>query len=216
MARARGMGFDVQHPGYHGTPNLEALNEAGGFSPGQHGRQSSVGVWLSDTPETAAEYTSKGRPWDETPGMVKALTRGKLLDLDPEYMGPNEYKALKKVYKNLKNELWFDSADEFIEAVQDGNIWNISGDGSLRVQNDILGELQALGYDRVKIPDSVGGMWNTSEIIFDPKNIRSTQAAFDPARADSADLLASRAAPGGLLAAPERERMTYRDIEGLL
>ena len=53
-------------------------------------------------------------------------------------------------------------------------------------------------------------------VIFDPKNIRSTQAAFDPARADSADLLASRAAPGGLLAAPERERLTYRDIEGLL
>lgn len=38
-----------------------------------------------------------------------------------------------------------------------------------------------------------------STIIMDPRNIRSRFAAFDPARADSADLLASNPAPAGLL-----------------
>lgn len=39
--------------------------------------------------------------------------------------------------------------------------------------------------------------------VFDPRNIRSRFAAFDPARKDSADLLAANPASGGLLAAPQ-------------
>jgi hypothetical protein len=56
-------------------------------------------------------------------------------------------------------------------------------------------ELQAQGYDGVMLkydPKDVGAANASTEyVVFDPKNVRSRFAKFDPARADSPDLLAS-------------------------
>lgn len=51
-------------------------------------------------------------------------------------------------------------------------------------------------------------------VVFDPKDIRSVNAAFDPSKSDSANLLASNpkeAAPAGILAASSLERMRAED-----
>jgi hypothetical protein len=53
-------------------------------------------------------------------------------------------------------------------------------------------------------------------VVFDPRNIRSRHARFDPRLSGNADLLASRAAPGGLLSPEQPERLNWRDLEGLL
>lgn len=52
------------------------------------------------------------------------------------------------------------------------------------------------GYDSIPYRNSHEDRGSISWISLDPKNIRSRFAAFDPAKADSADLLASRFGPG--------------------
>lgn len=67
----------------------------------------------------------------------------------------------------------------------------------------ILDHAKSVGSSVVNIKgiqNFEGGPLSTTVAVFDPKNIRSRFAAFDPAKADSAELLASRAsAPPGLL-----------------
>ena len=51
--------------------------------------------------------------------------------------------------------------------------------------------LKDKGFDSMRLAENQGGAMNTIA-VFDPKNIRSRFAEFDPARAESPDLLASR------------------------
>lgn len=76
-------------------------------------------------------------------------------------------------------------------------------------------DIRKAGYDGLSIEDVAagGGYGHPATLIFDPKNIRSTHAAFDPAKRDSADLLASRAAPGSLGIGGDDRRLTFKDIE---
>ena len=69
---------------------------------------------------------------------------------------------------------------------------------------DILDEVNASGMldstPDVALPPEIPRNYEpaTIDIIFDPKNIRSTNAEFDPAKADSADLLSSVGATSAL------------------
>jgi len=58
-------------------------------------------------------------------------------------------------------------------------------------QAEIQRRLKEQGFDGLN-------MFGDEIIIFDPKNIRSTNAEFDPAKADSADLLSSVGATSAL------------------
>ena len=51
--------------------------------------------------------------------------------------------------------------------------------------------LEKAGFDHIESETTFGDKTTTEIIIFDPKNIRSTNAEFDPTKADSADLLSS-------------------------
>ena len=88
---------------------------------------------------------------------------------------------------------------------------------------DILNTARSEGFDGVKLTnfsDEAGyGNYNptTHYAIFDPKNIRSRFAAFDPARKDSTDILASYlGVPGiGMLDAMPQDDQS-RERRGLL
>ena len=78
------------------------------------------------------------------------------------------------------------------------------GDGSA-FQEELRGLIQKLGYSGAKVSDESGA----ATAIFDPKNIRSRFAAFDPSKKDSSDILAGIAGAlglTGLLGAQEGEQ----------
>jgi hypothetical protein len=57
---------------------------------------------------------------------------------------------------------------------------------------DVVEELKKRGYDSMRITEDVDGAQDTLA-IFDPKNIRSKFAKFDPAKRNSANILAAAA-----------------------
>jgi hypothetical protein len=69
---------------------------------------------------------------------------------------------------------------------------------------DILDEVEAMGLmdnpTNMTLPPTIPKDYEpaTIDIIFDPKNIRSTNAEFDPTKADSTDLLSSVGATSAL------------------
>jgi hypothetical protein len=65
---------------------------------------------------------------------------------------------------------------------------------------DVVAELKRRGYDSMMIAENIDGPHETLA-IFDPKNIRSKFAKFDPAKKDSANILASLGGLGLLGAA---------------
>ena len=86
-------------------------------------------------------------------------------------------------------------------------------------------ELQKKGHDGVVLqydPKDVGAANASKEVVvFDTRNVRSTSAKFDPAKADSADLLAANPATAALPGLLEQQYMDeserlLRDSQGLL
>lgn len=72
--------------------------------------------------------------------------------------------VIKELYHNIQNPSGWDEYDKFG-----------------------IDELIAKGHDGLRLPDSDG---QVTYVAFDPKQYRSTSAAFDPAKKDSANLLA--------------------------
>jgi hypothetical protein len=196
MGRAKEMGFDTETVLYHGTDA-----DIKQFSPGRGYGGGSKGIWFSDNPKVAGEYSG------DSGNIVPVFTkRGKTVDLeDPRQAIP----ALRKIWDDGLKDDWADEFnyraemngtdpfDEFAERVLSGDIW-ATGDNKMSFQNDVLDWL-ANDYDSVAVADSVGGIRNKSIVIFDPSNIRSVNAAFDPEKSGSSTLLAAApfAAVGG-------------------
>ena len=259
MARARGMGFDVDRPVYHGTDRtIDAFDPAQIGSSQDNRLFGGRGFYFSTDKRSAGMYGDNVIEARGRLGNTLDLTNEKpLAELLPDAVEPRTGKTLgallddyNKSATNLRIE------DVSVKEVRPGFFevqWKVGGEWKMKQPNPLVSRVelsddpsgyafarqqelppdprqittshidpaeltraaQSAGFGSIRAPASIGTAGDEI-VIFDPRNIRSTQAAFDPARADSADLLASRAAPGGLLAAPERERLTYRDIEGLL
>lgn len=75
-----------------------------------------------------------------------------------------------------------------------------------KFQKEIRDTLQRSGYDTIKYKNEMEGVGEPSYMALDPNQLRSPQAAFDPAKIGSADLLAGGAPLGGLLAAGSQEQ----------
>ncbi len=178
MARAREMGFDVDLPLYHGTQR----NVTGSMRPSLSGANG-PGVYVGTTPETAASYAGtpskdgvsmnvgdrnvrldfSRMPFNDAGGnIMPLLARGKMADL-AQYRA-----ALSTAQRELR------APDLTRQEVQ------------LLAQQ----KLQAQGYTGIRdvrsdynviFPDDDGQV----------RNVRSRFAAFDPAKSDSSDLLAS-------------------------
>lgn len=120
-----------------------------------------------------------------------------------------------------------DNGGAVYPALARGKLKTIEMDGynSNRMAREIA-EAKAGGYDglRVRGMDErdhlrkiEGGQPPDQIAVFDPSNIRSPHAAFDPAKSDSANLLAAnhpKAAPAGLLGMGEGDNSepTYADV----
>jgi hypothetical protein len=194
LARAKALGFDPNTVWKHGT----SAGKFDQFELGKPGASAEIGrpgltkdvVMLTTSGQHAAKYGSVG----------DYLTRGNFLRV-------NEKRNLEKWarsegYKNAQ-----DAIDQYGSIYDAGNL-----DDTLSHWKRLA---QKAGYDGVRLNfgrlksqgKSVGDILQ----VFDPKNIRSTEAAFDPSLSDSSNLLASNRSQAGLPALLSEALMQGQD-----
>jgi len=178
MERARRMGFDTETPLYHGTNG-----DFQGFRDGE--------VYLSPNPNYASAYAQDDM----------AATNYARLMPEPTNAGPNVIPTVARMRQPLNHRerltpAQLDAFDEYASqhGWQRGEFaagfdrgYPPTGSNVLQVFSYNKAEqdaaLRALGYDGRIYEDG-------TRVVFDPSNIRSRFAAFDPARSNSRDLLA--------------------------
>ena len=181
MARAKEMGFDTEKTWYHGT-----RRDFDGFQSGS-AQGAGEGVYLTDNPAAASEYAAG-------PGgqVIPVYTR----NTNPSDFGYPGDEAIKRT------ATW-NNHPEVIRARQAGLEDEIDLDPyDLWTEDENLANeaVRAGGHDSILSPLQSGddGM---ELVVFDPSQIRSVNAAFDPAKKDSSNLLASLALGGVLTGA---------------
>lgn len=191
MARAEAMGFDTSRVMYHGSPMA-------GFRTFEEIEDGNVGFYFTEEPRNAATY-SGSRP-----------DAG--VEIQSSYDGEGR-PGIYSVYLKMDDPYRVDF---------EGRNWDGSLEGRFDGADDIhyIIELaKSMGHDGViatnildEGPDGQGYHWgNETHVVFDPSQIRSVDAAFDPDNADSGDILFSQGAP-----TPEESQLdkSIRSISG--
>tara|TARA_Y100000310_G_scaffold206243_1_gene206650 strand:- start:172 stop:1422 length:1251 start_codon:yes stop_codon:yes gene_type:complete len=177
MARAREMGFNVDMPLYHGTSTDIQEFVITKKSTGEFG----PAVYLTNLPKEAGEYAG-----------THALDRNF-----------TESRNIVPVYARLKNPMHIRSPNEFWDRYKG------------KTDAKAVEAAKADGFDGIIIErpykiwdDNSNSLVDTGEIsvhyvVFDPKNVRSRFAEFDPAQSESPDI---SKAHGGFIDKPLYER----------
>lgn len=171
MQRALDLEFDTSRPLYHYTDKLEDGREITSLQPSPADAQTKLGRGIYTSPRTqyGDRYVRQEKDiaegYNENARAIPVYARGKLATGD-------EYEA---AYKSAQERL----------GIQRGVV---DTETKLKARNSIQNEAQTIlkdqGFTGVQFMDEV--------MIFDPKDVRSINAEFDPTKADSADLLSSR------------------------
>jgi hypothetical protein len=213
LARARELGFDVDQPLYHGSgANIFA------FEPRRAGKNMQMnlpGVHLATDPKFASLYADRrgGNVYDVFARPGKQLDATKLV-----VEGTEEAQIVNALTKGTRKKPYWSNA-----AYKDETGPRITAPLSVYIDenpNKAIKELKERGYDSVlykaesrsfNSPNSYTLHGSSPTLlVFDPKNIRSRRARFDPAQRESADLLAGLALPalftGGAVANQRKNR----------
>ena len=170
LARARDMGFDTDRVLYHGTG--KDFQE---FEPGTRGNGTRRNVYLTDNPDIADIYANSQNYGLKGGGdpMIYPLYAKAEKPLVVSDKGPDG--SFGWVSDNLAAALGVDHPPAGKYAT-------------------LYDEARRQGYDQVQIREmtDLGGP-QTQYIPLKPEYIRSVNAAFDPAKSDSANLLAANA-----------------------
>jgi len=108
--------------------------------------------------------------------LYQAIPRSGLryYNMNPENMGPEEYKVLKEYYDICVQLFEIDpentSFEEFVDSVTSGLLYQTSGG---REQDELMSFIFEQGYNVVIFPDAkCGGGWMESYVFSDPNNLR--------------------------------------------
>jgi hypothetical protein len=222
MRRAADQGF-LPETVYHGT-----AKEVGEFAPNSYGgsvtksKSAKMGVWLSDNPEVSGSYAKYAA--EDVP------VRDILDQADRAGRARNfaEQERLMLLAENLElgGSLRNAGGQNLIPARVRGNLMEIDVDGA--TMSDLsesqlyewAKEAKEKNFDGLKIlnfsdnADYGNYLPATHYLIFDPSNIRSVNAAFDPVKTGSSNLLAGGAAAavgaGALTRQQQEERQRSR------
>jgi GNAT superfamily N-acetyltransferase len=182
--RALDQGFNISQTLYHGTGAQISefdLNKAGSnMDAGWLGR----GVYMTTSKGTAENYSMMGMNVLGEPNVIPLFVRGKL------YKFGNKGKALRaELYgeKGLPDDIRQDVLDR-AGFTYDPEVEPDPLD-ERRLARAMTEVLQERGYAGVEASFSFSQ--DKEVVIFDPSNIRSVHAAFDPDRASSPNLLFS-------------------------
>lgn len=184
MARAKAMGFDTDRVLYHGT-----MKDAGrgAFVPSRGG-ELGPGTYVTRDPNLANDFarSSYGGDYREGAGVLPVYApRLK------EFPGVNE--------QGLMENGWAVERGKIMDRLRAENGGEWSSDIPMRAEMEMERIAREEGFAGFYV-NGRGGM--NQGVIFDPSNIRSIHAAFDPAKSKSSDLLAALAGVslgGGLL-----------------
>lgn len=196
MARAAEQGYV---DAYHGT--AADINEFSNLYRGQVTKAKSAksAHWLVDNPATASGYADNAANkavQDLIDGSYAAERKGQW-DKAHDLMARAE--RLEQSGVSGANVLPLKVRGNFMEYDADGRWMQDLDESQLAA---LTAEAKAKGYDGLKITNFVDNAGYgvddpaTHYAVFDPKNIRSRFAAFDPSKLDSKDLLASMLAAG--------------------
>ena len=174
MQRAKDAGFDTSQTYYHGASRggYNVTSDIKSFDPDKVGDkwgQDRDGFFFTTNPDEANYY---------------ATTNGVGENVD----GGAVYPTLQR----SDNPLVIDSTDDI----------DLAGEGSVAYwdtrHKDLTSKAKAAGHDSIKLIDRgvYGDDLDSMVVALDPKNIRSVNAAFDPAKKDSANLLAGLGGAG--------------------
>jgi hypothetical protein len=202
LERAKKLGFKTERRLYHGTVGaFPAFDKAKGGSATK-AKSGRLATWLVDDPKTASGYADNAADQSVTRLIEKSQQAERRGDWDAahDFMARAEKLEQEGVTGASVMPLYIK-----------GRLKKYDMDGAQYDPDDInitemLRQAKSEGYDGaefVNFSDEAGyGVYNpaTHIAVFDPRNIRSTKAAFDPANQDSANLLLSNAAKGGTAA----------------
>ncbi len=187
--------FDID--AYHGTRQEVAINPHI-FKKKYEGYPSSMLVEEEGAPIKA--FLDKSEYEGDTPSIQDV---GTYFSQDPDvasyFAGDGNYPSgqVYPVKLKLENPKEYFDYDEFEEEFENFMSENLKS-GKSFVTDDIGSKafrekLQSEGHDGILISRSTTdtGMPRQDYVVFDPKNIRSRFAKFDPTKADSRDILAS-------------------------
>ena len=223
MQRARELGYDVDKLFYHGTPEAQAIADMG-FDPnrlGQGNDQMGAGFYFTDNPYQASGY-AQGANAGVIPSLLRARNSQEV-DIDaPAGFGIElDQRTTEDILNRVPNIRDEDGPlSDFIEQTDisgytDDDIASVASMYVGRDADILLGDMfkydadaflkaltEATGIDSV-VTKSARESDPTIRTVFDPSQIRSPNAAFDPEMRGSGNILASPAPVGvaaGLLA----------------
>lgn len=203
LARAREMGFGDE-VFYHGTTK----DVSPGFDPARFGsntgaRDAGHGVYMTDKPAATKYFGGYGESMnpkyaeflDRTSGMRNEYEIG---DVTRELFGKDAIDYHNKQRPKMSYETvmgWEDGSNVMPLRVR-GDLKEIDGTTyNPQAFEKAIQEAKAEGWSGVRIKgikdDFEAPVRHDQVVVFDPSNIRSVNAMFDPAKSDSANLLAA-------------------------
>lgn len=203
---------------YHGTAaDIESFSPSYGGSVTK-ARSAKMGTWFSDNPEVSAGYARFA---------AEDVPVQRLIDKADEAGRKGNFDLQEKLYLEaeqleLGRSLQDGGGQNIIPARIRGKMFEVDAEGATMSDLDDsqlyqwAQEAKSKGYDGLKInnfsdnADYGQYLPATHYLVFDPANIRSVNAAFDPAKRGSSDLMAGVAGTGvitgGLLQQEERKK----------
>lgn len=202
LNRAKKLGFtdDVM---FHGTTGDLARFDPALFGSSTQAKSARQGVWLTNNPDEAAEYADLAAhnkligPIKQRMDLLEAQAR-----MDPSKW--SEWEELQALGEKLeltpeKGQTIFPlrTKGKYLEFDAKEQLW-----GDVKDQVDgVIDKARRQGLDGVEVKNikdapftGSAGRPTTHRLVFDPKNIRSINAAFDPKKINSPELLAGIAA----------------------
>lgn len=116
------------------------------------------------------------------------LNKGNNFNANFRNMSEAQKKELTEIIGSVVDA---DDIDNAFDVFTDGDFYQTYG---RKAQDNLMNAFSRRGYDSVTFPDNLAmGDLTQSTVVFDPSNIRSVNAAFDPANRGSANILAGGA-----------------------
>ena len=179
MDRAKALGFNVDEPMYHGSKNANQSY----FTPSSHG-ELGAGTYITNNPDLASEFArhSYGGIYPEQSGVYKVLT---------------------KKLENVPREDWLNIRSAEMNRLREANKGEWSGEFLDKSMKNMRGNTEKYNAAGWYTP----GMGGANQgVVFDPRNIRSVNAAFDP-KLTGASAIAAGTASADLLADEDKQRL---------
>jgi hypothetical protein len=204
MQRAKEQGFIVDLPLYHGTAATVESFDPTKFGSATNAKSAKLGVWLTSSPYTAAGYAKLAA--EDAP-----VSRILKLAEDAEQKGNfDEAEALNRAAEAKERDIAKNGGRgaNIMPIYVRGRFKTVDMEGAKYDPTDtpltkLAQQAKKEGFEGLRLQnfsDEGGwGRYNPTDhvLVFNPSNIRSVNAAFDPAKSSSANILATPPELGG-------------------